>query len=276
VTRRITAVLSGGGVKAAAHLGAVRALRAAGLAPTRYVATSMGAVFAALLAEGLTPEAVLARVGGVKRRDVARLRAGSLVQGLWTSALMHPEPLQRTIAALLTATRFADLALPLTITATDLDSSAVVIFGDGGEDAPLHEAVFASCALPPWYPPVIMGGRRLADGGLRGVLPLSVAARFEADLVVAMDAGPGSDAAPATGRLAPPPFVRSFTDVMHVMMSANTELALARWRAEPAHPRLLYIRPETERGATFALGQFGQYEQAGHAAAVAAINELAV
>ena len=122
MTRRITAVLSGGGVKAAAHLGAIRALRDAGLAPTRYVATSMGAVFAALLAEGLTPEAVLARVRGVRRRDVARLRAAPLVQGLWTSSLMSPEPLQRTIGGLLTATTFAELALPLTVTAADLDS----------------------------------------------------------------------------------------------------------------------------------------------------------
>lgn len=276
MSRRITAVLSGGGVKAAAHLGAIRALRGVGLSPTRYVATSMGAVFAALLAEGLTPEAVLARVRGVRRRDVARLRAAPLVQGLWTTALMHPEPLQRTIAGLLTATAFAELACPLTITAADLDSSEVVVFGDGGMDVPLQDAVFASCALPPWYPPVEIGGRRLADGGLRGVLPLSVAARFEADLVVAMDAGPGSDAAPASGRLAPPPFVRSFTEVMHVMMSVNTEMAVALWRAEPGHPRLVYIRPETERGATFALAQFGRYEEAGYEAAVAALHELAI
>ena len=276
MSRRITAVLSGGGVKAAAHLGAIRALRDAGLSPTRYVATSMGAVFAALLAEGLSPEAVLTRVRGVKRRDVARLRAAPLVQGLWTGALMNPEPLQRTIAGLVTAKSFAELEFPLTVTAADLDSSAVVIFGDGGEDAPLQDALFASCALPPWYPPVTIGEHRLADGGLRGVLPLSVAARFEADLVVAMDAGPGTDAAPSSGRLAPPPFVRSFTEVMHVMMSANTELALALWRAEPGLPPLVYVRPETERGATFALAQFGRYEQAGHEAAVAAIRDLAV
>lgn len=276
MSRRITAVLSGGGVKAAAHLGAIRALRAAGLTPTRYVATSMGAVFAALLAEGLSPEAVLARVRGVRRRDVARLRAAPLVQGLWTSALMNPEPLQRTIVGLLEATTFSDLELPLTVTAADLDSSGVVVFGDGGEDVPLQDALLASCALPPWYPPVTLGERRLADGGLRGVMPLAIAARFEADLVVAMDAGPGTDAAPASGRLAPPPFVRFFTEVMHVMMSANTELALALWRAEAGRPRLLYIRPETERGATFALGQFGRYEQAGHDAAVAALRDLAI
>ena len=272
MSRRITAVLSGGGVKAAAHVGAIRALREAGLRPNRYVATSMGAVFAALLAEGLEPEAVFEKVRGVKRRDVARLRAAGLVQGLWAGSLMHPEPLQRTIANLISAVSFAELALPLTVTAVDLDSSELVVFGDGGEDVPLREAVFASCALPPWYPPVVVGGRRLADGGLRGVLPLPVAARFEADLVVAMDTGPGTDAAPSSGRLAPPPFVRSFTEVMHVMMSASTEQAVALWRATPGNPRLLYIRPETERGATFALGQFGRYEQAGYDAASAAIS----
>jgi hypothetical protein len=50
---RVVLVLSGGGVKAAAHLGAVRALIAAGLKPTRYVGTSMGAVVATGLAAGL-------------------------------------------------------------------------------------------------------------------------------------------------------------------------------------------------------------------------------
>jgi NTE family protein len=274
VSRRITAVLSGGGAKATSHLGAIRALREAGMLPTRYVATSMGGVLAALLAEGRTPEAAFARVRGVKRRDVARLRAAGLVQGLWAGSLLHPEPLQRTIAGLVDARTFAELELPLTITASDLDSSGVVVFGDGGDEAPILDALFATCALPPWYPPVIITGRRLADGGLRGVLPLSVAGRFEADLVVAVDAGPGTDAAPVTGRLAPPPFVRSFTEVMHVMMSVNTELAVALWRKSPDLPPLLYVRPDTERGATFATGQFGRYEQAGFDAAARAIKTL--
>lgn len=274
MSRRVTAVLSGGGVKAAAHLGAVRALREAGLTPTRYVATSMGAVIGALLARPLSPEEVFERVRGIRRHDVARLRPAGIVQGLFATALLHAEPLQRTIASLVGPTAFGDLALPLTVTAADLDSSEVAVFGAGGEDVPLHEALFASCALPPWYPPVLINGRRLADGGIRGVLPLTVAARFDADLVVAVDAGPGTDAAPATGRLAPPPFVRTFTDVMHVLMSANTELSVALWGAMTSRPPLLYVRPETERGATFAVSDFGRYEQAGYAAAVAAISDM--
>ena len=63
---------------------------------------------------------------------------------------------------------------------------------------------------------------------------------------------------------------------MHVMMSASTEMAVALWRATPSRPRLVYIRPDTERGATFALGQFGRYERAGHDAAVAAMRDLSI
>ncbi|HNT71870.1 MAG TPA: patatin-like phospholipase family protein, partial [Methanothrix sp.] len=67
----------------------------------------------------------------------------------------------------------------------DLDTGELIVFGDGGEDVPLADALFASCALPVFYPPVQLLGRRLADGGLRGVVPLDVAARFPADRVIA-------------------------------------------------------------------------------------------
>ena len=51
---RVVAVLSGGGAKSAAHVGALRALEEWGLTPGHYVGTSMGAVIAACYASGLT------------------------------------------------------------------------------------------------------------------------------------------------------------------------------------------------------------------------------
>ncbi len=264
---RVTAVLSGGGVKAAAHLGAVRAMGEAAVAPTRYIGTSMGAVMAAGLAAGLTPAELLERARGIRRRDVARLSPAALVQGFFATALLHPEPLQRTLARLVPATRFDQLPIPLTVTAADLDTGALVVFGAGGEDAPLLDALYASCALPLWYPPHEMAGRRLADGGLRGPLPLSTAARFAADLVVAVDAGPGFDAVPATGRLAPPPLIRMHTQATGVLMANNSELELSLWKKSPERPPLVYVRPVAERGATFALRNLARYEQEGYEAA---------
>ncbi|HEX9755486.1 MAG TPA: patatin-like phospholipase family protein [Gemmatimonadales bacterium] len=263
---RITLVLSGGGMKAVAHLGAVRALREAGLTPTRYVGTSMGAVMGAGLAAGLSPEEVMERTRTLRRRDLVRLSATALVQGVFATALLHAEPLQRTLARLIPATSFDELKLPLTVTATDLDTGQLVCFGAGGDAAPLQDALYASCALPVWFPPGLIAGRRLADGGLRGPVPLSVAARFPADLVVAVDAGPGTDAVPRTGRLAPPPLVRIHGDAVGALMARTTELEVALWRASEERPRLIYVRPIAERGMTFAVQDVGRYEATGYTA----------
>ena len=48
----------------------------------------------------------------------------------------------------------------------DYDSGRRVAFGRAGAPAAeLAEAVMASCAIPGWYAPVLIGGRRYIDGG---------------------------------------------------------------------------------------------------------------
>jgi NTE family protein len=52
------------------------------------------------------------------------------------------------------------------VAAVDYDSGRRTVFGD--EDAPdaeLSDAVTASCAIPGWFAPVEIGGRRYVDGG---------------------------------------------------------------------------------------------------------------
>src|SRR5437660_1222480 len=68
----VAMVLSGGGAKTAAHLGASRALEEAGLVAARYVATSMGAVIAAGLAAGVAAPVLLERLAEVGRRGIVR------------------------------------------------------------------------------------------------------------------------------------------------------------------------------------------------------------
>jgi NTE family protein len=54
----------------------------------------------------------------------------------------------------------------LTVVAFDIDSATRAAFGR--PDAPqvdLAEAVMASCAIPSWYQPVVIEGRRYVDGG---------------------------------------------------------------------------------------------------------------
>ena len=102
------------------------------------------------------------------------------------------------------ARRFADLSVPLTVCVTDLDTGELLLFGEGGADAPLLEVLTATCALPVYFPPHFLDGRRCGDGGLRGPLPLEAAARLARETVVAVDVGPGFDLAPpvASARVA--------------------------------------------------------------------------
>jgi NTE family protein len=267
VSQRITAVLSGGGAKAAAHLGALRALQAAGLVPTRYVGTSMGAVIASGLAAGLEHAELEARLLAVRDRDVFRIDRRGLLMGMFARSLLRPEPFRQVLERLLPVASFAELQLPLSVTATDLDSAELVIFGAGGSEVPLLDALCASCALPLFFPPYLLDGRRLADGGLRAVVPLEVAARFPADLVVAIDVGSGFDTVPSESGWEPPALLRLHGEAQRALMASNTAAQHELWLRTSERPPLLWIRPQVRRGETFAIDQLRWYLSEGERAA---------
>jgi len=271
---RVVAVFSGGGAKAIAHVGAWRAIHEAGGQVTHIVATSMGAVIGAALAAGATPDEVAVAARSLSRKDVAPLAAASLLKGVFASHILKAEGLRRTVARFVAATRFSDLKIPLTVTATDLDSGELVLFGALGQDVPLHDALYASCALPLYYPPARLDGRRLADGGLRAVLPLAPARRIPADLVVAVHVGPGFDerVPPFTAlyRLLPPPLVRAHGEAERIMMAAQAERAIAEWPRDAA--KLVVVRPVAEREATFAVQEMDRYLRAGYDATQRALE----
>jgi NTE family protein len=259
-------VLSGGGAKTAAHLGACRALKEGGFEPTWYVATSMGAVVAAGLASGLGTDELLERMAEVGARGVVRDPLAP-VAGLFLRSLLKPAPLRAAIEALVPARRFSDLLLPLTVTAVDLDTGELVLFGAGATHAPLIDVLCASCALPVYYPPVLLNGRRYGDGGLRAVLPLEPAADLDVELVMAVDVGPGFDLPPPAEQPRIPPLVRAHDDATGILMAANTISHLTLWRTYPARPPLVYVRPRVERNSTFRVDRVRAYAAEGRRAA---------
>jgi NTE family protein len=261
----ITLVLSGGGAKSAAHIGAALALAEAGLTPVRYLATSMGAVIAVALAARLDPQALLERLAEVGRVGVVKDPL-AFMSGLFARSLLRPRPFRQAIERLVPVRQFADLAVPVTVTVTHLDTGDLLLFGDGGEDAPLVDVLCATCALPVYYPPVRLGGRRCGDGGLRGPLPLDVAARFARETVVAVDVGPGFDAAELGAPSGAPPIVRAHDDAVGALMAQATAAQLALWRSDAARPPLVYVRPKVERAATFRVDRVRQYASDGYAA----------
>ncbi len=128
-----------------------------------------------------------------------------------------------------------------------------------------------SCALPLYFPPVRLDGRRCGDGGLRGVLPLEAAAHAGVEPVVAVDVGPGLEAAAGEMRRPGPRLVQAHDEAVGTLMAAHSHAQLSRWRAEPGRPPLTYVRPAIERYATFRVERMREYAEQGYRATREAI-----
>ena len=281
---KVVLVLSGGGAKALAHAGAFRALEQAGLTPSHIVGTSLGAVIGAALAAGMPFDQVRRRAMGLRRKDVAPFEPLSLIKGVFARSLISASSLRKTIMRIVPKTRFEYLKIPLTVTSTDLDTGDLVLLGGEerrgsemdrrGRQIELVDALYASCALPLYFPPLETDGRRLGDGGLRAVLPLAPALSVEpkADMFVAVHVGPGFDEqlAPGAEPAKIPRMVRAHGEAIRIMMAEQADRAVEDWPKDG--PKLVYVRPVAEREATFAVDRVQEYVEMGYQATKKALG----
>lgn len=284
---KVVLVLSGGGAKAIAHAGAYRALEQANLIPSHIVATSMGGVIGAAIAAGTPYEETRRRAMTLQRKDIAPFQPLVLVTGLFSRSLFPATALRRAITRLVPKTHFEHLRIPLTVTAVDVDSGELLLLGGRerrgrgheldrrGRDIELPDALYATCALPLYFPPLEADGRRLADGGLRAVMPLAAARQLEpdAELFVAVNVGPGFDErdfepepgapSPAVARVKAkiPRMIAAHGEALRVMMADQTEREIAAWPKDG--PKLVYVRAVAEREATFAADRAQAYMEMG-------------
>jgi len=269
---RLVLVLSGGGMKAMAHVGALRALEEAGHVPAEIVATSAGALIGALIAAGLSYAEIVPRVFSVGRGELAALaRMSVLVRGLGAPSVLKPQPLRSLIESLLPVHEFRSLRYPLRVIAVDVDAGVPVVFGAGGRSGcSVVEAVLASMALPVYLPPVRIGERRYMDGGVLQVLPLAFAAAIPADLVVAVDVGPVREA-PPPGFPRGPALLEAHDRAMAIAMAEQRAAAVEAWRAYPGRAPLVLVEPPVDPHGTFAFDRTAEFIEAGYRATHAAL-----
>jgi NTE family protein len=173
--------LSGGGGHAAAHAGVLHALDRAGVPVAGIAGVSGGALVAAAWAGGAD---LLNLVD-----QAARLHPWMWVRG-WGGGLLSGTRLGMLIDEFLPVARFEELRVPVRVLATDLDTGEAVVFREGD----VREAVRASCSFPGVFPPMILGGRRLYDGGISEQVPVRLARDMagESGVVVAVDCNGGT------------------------------------------------------------------------------------
>jgi NTE family protein len=177
--RSLGVVLSGGGARAFAHLGALEELQSAGLRFDRIGGVSLGALVAAAFAAGFDPDYIKDQF---QRGFVATNPTNdystpvfSIIRGAKTRRGIHQEFGDRLIEEL--PTRFFCVSC-------DLAAREPVVHRTGL----LADAVYSSLAIPGVFPPVATTeGRLLVDGGVLNNLPVETMARTGEGPVIAVD-----------------------------------------------------------------------------------------
>ena len=184
------------------------AFTAAGIPPWFMVAHSRGEIFEGLTGSDGRPAAEADRSGGAVFRlhrglplpgpGSWRLAFSSLAQpwrhtplgvavGWLPRGLVSPDPLKDIVRRAVPDRDWVDHPSYWAV-ACDYATGRRVPFGR--EDAPpaqLPDAVAASCAIPGFYRPVTISGRRYVDGGVRSASNLDLLAGLGLDLVICLN-----------------------------------------------------------------------------------------
>lgn len=167
----------------------LHALTEQGLRPDFVVGASAGAINGAYFASDPTPHGVaqLDRLWrGLIRRHVMPMRLSDLFRiALRREYLVDPSALRRLLEKHLPSRRLEDSAIPMHVVATDMLLGQEVLLSSG----PTVDAVLASTAIPGVFPPVVIGGRSLIDGGVSNNTPISSAIKLGAQRIVVLPTG---------------------------------------------------------------------------------------
>lgn len=206
---KVGIVLSGGGAKGTAHIGALKVIEAAGLPVDIIVGTSMGSIIGGLYAIGYTAEQLdsifLAQdwfellsdkprpmsINLQDRENNAQyilsipffekpqdLISGGLIKGrnignmLWQLTEGYHDSID-----------FKGLPIPFACVSQDLVTGKEVVFKSGV----LPLAIRASMSIPGVFAPVSSHGQLLVDGGIVNNYPVDVARQLGADIIIGVD-----------------------------------------------------------------------------------------
>jgi NTE family protein len=240
---RTAFVLSGGGNQGVAQVGMLRAVIERGIVPDVVIGCSAGALNGAAVA--YSPN-----LTGIDQLDAvwtsltaAEIFPGSRLSRAWNvvrreTYLFEATGLDALVDRATPARSFADLAIPLRVVTTDLDTGEEVVFARG----PLKPALLASAALPGVFPIVSHDGRRLVDGGVVDSVPLWHAFAGPVDRVIVFNVSAG----------APDREERSALDVvMTSFMHSRSQRFELEMRSIPPHVQVIVLPRPTDTRELF-------------------------
>ena len=266
--------LGSGSARGWAHIGVLRALTEAGIAPDFVAGCSMGAMVGAAFAAGRI-EQLEAWALSLDWRRVVGLADVGLRGGL-----IKGDRLLNLYQGQFVQCPFSELSVPFAAVATDLATGQEVWLRDGD----VSDAVRASCTVPGLFKPVLRDGRYLIDGSVVNPIPVSLCRAMGAEVVIAVDLGThrarrfplesrqASTTKPRRGFFnilgsPPPPEVRPLPSITDTLLGAIDIM-----QERIAQARLVGEAPEVL--LTPSLGHFGPFEYHRAALSIAAGREV--
>ena len=190
---RVGLALGGGGAKGLAHILMLETLDEMGIRPHVIAGTSIGAIIGALYAAGLSGKEIRAQVeqffvsqSEAERRLFAlpkSIRWLDFIDPMLTSGgLLDSSDFIDWLGEVLPTRSFGGLEIPLKVITAELLTGREVIMQKGD----LLPALQASMAVPGVFPPVVVKGHSLVDGGVANPLPYD-RVQDDVDIVIAVD-----------------------------------------------------------------------------------------
>lgn len=185
---KIGLALGGGAARGFAHVGVIAVLEEAGLRPQVVVGTSAGSLVAAIYATGKTSAQLQQTALSMEEVAITDWMLPIIGKGMFRG-----DALGRYVNQLVGGRLIENMAIPLGIVATDLNSGKAVLFRSGDTGT----AVRASSAVPAVFVPVKISGHEYVDGGLVSPVPVRFARQMGADVVIAVDISSPPEGNPA-------------------------------------------------------------------------------
>lgn len=177
-TKDVALVLSSGGPRGWAYIGAIEELESRGYNITSIAGTSIGSLIGGIYAAGKLNE-IKEWLFSLDVWKVFSLMDISLSK----NHIVKGDKVISAIKEIVPDIMIEDLDIPYKAIAADLYTGEEVIFDRGS----LFEAIRASISIPSLFRPVKYGFRILVDGGIVNTMPIDRVDRNGRDIVVAFD-----------------------------------------------------------------------------------------
>jgi NTE family protein len=199
----VALALSGGGIRAVAHLGIIAVLEENGFVIDAVSGSSGGALLGALYCDGRSPEEIVELIKEVRIWDLF----GSTGRG----GVFALEGIRKLLLDNLSTERIENLQRRFIVASTDLAAGSIHYFDHG----PLADLCIASSSLVPVFSPVRYGDLLLADGGFMDNMPAGPLEAFGLPVI-------GINVNPILPKK-PDNVIRTTTRALVLMMAANIE-----------------------------------------------------